>query len=95
MFVEFEKISGLALNIKKTVFIPLWPASSLSNVATLIKEACPRWKDVGVEWCAKYLGFFIGPGARDKSWEKPIHKYNQRVELWASMRLGLLLNILV
>ena len=93
LFSEFAAISGMALNIKKTVLIPLWPITSLDNVRRLVREICPPWKDVVIDTCAKYLGFYIGPGAVDKSWGKPLQKYNQRVALWSSQHLGLCLNI--
>ncbi|CAK0894766.1 unnamed protein product, partial [Prorocentrum cordatum] len=71
LFTEFESISCLALNIKKTVFIPLWKYASESNVRGLIRESAPAWRDIAVCSAGKYLGFWIGPGAGLKSWEKP------------------------
>ena len=59
LFSEFEAICGLALNIKKTVLIPLWRFNCI-NVQRIIKETCPRGKDILVASCGKYLGFVIG-----------------------------------
>ena len=89
LFSEFERISGLSLNIAKTVFIPLWETSSFANVRRLILEVCPPWRDICIDNCGKYLGFFIGPGAGQRSWAKSIQKYEQRAQLWASLHLGL------
>ncbi|CAK0873161.1 unnamed protein product, partial [Prorocentrum cordatum] len=71
LFTEFESTSCLAFNIKKTVFIPLWKYASESNVRALIRESAPAWRDIAVCSAGKYFGFWIGPGAGLKSWEKP------------------------
>ncbi|CAE8598073.1 unnamed protein product [Polarella glacialis] len=92
---EFEAISALALNIKKTVFIPLWGVRDMVHVRSLIREACPPWKDILVRHAGKYLGFMIGPGAASTSWEKPLRKYIDTAVLWSSLHLGLHLNLLV
>ena len=94
-FEEYALISALDLNVKKTVFIPLWPTTSLSNVRKLLRELCPRWRDIAVDWCAKYLGFSIGPGSVTKSWQKPLAKYQQRADTWSRLNLGLHLNTIV
>eukprot|EP00959_Pyramimonas_sp_CCMP1952_P237356 4960706-Pyramimonas_sp.AAC.1 len=36
----------------------------------------------------KYLGFYIGPGNGDKSWEKPLAKYTERLREWRWGELG-------
>ena len=41
LFSEYEDISGLQLNIAKTIFIPLWPISSERGLRNLITELCP------------------------------------------------------
>ena len=63
LFLEFEKVSALNLNIAKTMFIPLWEFQDTSNVRKLIQEHCPAWKRVSIAHCAKYLGFLVGPAA--------------------------------
>jgi len=93
-FDQFHRISGLALNVKKTVLIPLWSVSSMSHVRLLLREACPSWHSVSIQSSGKYLGFFIGPGAVGKEWQKPLAKFKQRVLHWASLRLGMPMNIL-
>ena len=42
---------------------------------------------------AKYLGFVLGPGARDLSWSKPLEKYVARSKLWGQAGLGLMLTM--
>ena len=39
---EFQFISALELNVKKTMMIPLWPYSNKANVSKLMKECWPR-----------------------------------------------------
>lgn len=95
VFAEFEQISGLSINIKKTVAIPLWPHGSDRNVQTLIKEHCPAWGSMQVADRGKYLGFIVGPGAGEESWNKPLKKFEQRVLHWSAKHLGLALNIVV
>ena len=92
LFEEYEQISGLALNIKKTVFIPLWPHNSECGLRNLIRELCPAWRNVKIASKAKYLGFVIGPGARDDSWEAPTTKYMKRISSWEDMQCGMLWN---
>ena len=91
LFAEFESISCLALNIKKTVFIPLWKYSSERGLRNLITELAPSWRDIIIAAQGKYLGFWIGPGAGCQSWTKPLEKFEKRVLLWAKHNLGLLL----
>ncbi|CAK0811733.1 unnamed protein product [Prorocentrum cordatum] len=95
LFSEFEKISRLALNIKKTVFIPLWRFQSESNVRALIREVAPQWRDILISLRGKYLGYWVGPGAGNMSWDKPLEKFTKRVQSWAQRHLGLFLNSIV
>ena len=93
-FTEFQAISALSLNVNKTVVIPLWPTHMDNTFKNLLKEACPRWANVAVDSKGKYLGFLIGPGAGDSCWVKPLHKFEKRVQHWASLHLGIPMNIL-
>ena len=74
IFKEFEQISGLALNMKKTTFIPMWPIGDTKSFRNLFTETCPLWKEVRIDMKAKYLGFQIGPGAGTSTWSAPITK---------------------
>ena len=37
LFVEFERLSALALNICKTIFIPLWPVVDFTGLRAFIR----------------------------------------------------------
>ena len=91
LFTEYEQISGLALNVNKTVFIPLWQFS-VSSLRNLVHENCLLWKNICTAAAGKYLGFFIGPGAGKDSWNKPLRKYVKRAEMWTSLHLGMYFN---
>ena len=43
IFKEFQEISGLELNIEKTIMVPLWPYGGEASVRKLIQEFCPGW----------------------------------------------------
>jgi hypothetical protein len=92
LFKEYEEISGLALNIHKTVFIPLWPIADEKSLRNLIRELCPPWKDIKISMKGKYLGFQIGPGAEASSWTSPVAKYVKRVTEWEGNSTGLFWN---
>ena len=93
LFKEFQEISALTLNVKKTVMIPLWPFQSAGSVSRLLRELCPSWRDLEVASRGRYLGFVIGPNAEADGWIKPLAKFEQRVILWADLRLGMAINI--
>ena len=93
LFAEFQRISALALNVRKTVMIPLWPMSCPGNVRTLIKECCAQWADFAIEVKGKYLGFLLGPGSTQERWNDALAKFEQRVKYWAGLHLGMALNI--
>lgn len=92
LFKDFERISCLELNVKKTLFIPLSPLSSARGLRTFIHECCQAWRNIGIETKGKYLGFIIGPGRSTHSWEAPLRTYTQRVSARESSHSGLLWN---
>lgn len=92
LFKQCEEISGLALNVHETVFIPLWPLVDAKALRNLITELCPMWRNIDISTKGKYLGFQIGPGASSSSWTAPIDKYTKRVEAWSVGRTGLFRN---
>ena len=89
LFREYASISCLELNINKTVFIPLWPLSSVRGLRNLITELCPSWRDIRIDVKGKYLGYIIGPGSAELSWSAPLRKFDQRVSNWEN-KCGLL-----
>jgi hypothetical protein len=94
LFQEFEQISRLELNIDKTVFIPLWPVASERGLRNLIAETCPMWRNIKISSRGKYLGFIIGPDAKEDSWNGALTKYNARVKQWDLAKCGLFWNTL-
>ena len=94
IFKEFAEISALHLNIGKTVFIPLWPYQDETHIRRLLREDCPLWRNIHIDCKGKLLGIFVGPGAADCSWDKPLKQFIRRVEHWAALHMGLHWNIL-
>ena len=76
-----EKISGLSLQPKKTIFIPT-TIPFTQDVATFLREwlsqELPAWAQVEIAECGKYLGIFVGPGAAKFQWDLPLAKFQQR-----------------
>ena len=95
LFSAFAEISSLMLNIKKTIFILLWPGFSAVGLRRLLIEVCPAWRDIGIESSTKYPGFYLGPGAGERSWDKPLDKYVRRASFWLSTGLGMNLNLVI
>ena len=94
LFTQYAAISGLRLNVKKTLFIPLWHISSYGGLRNLVREHCPAWWDINIVLNGKYLGFVIRPATSDRSWNAPMCKYARRVASWDHRRCNLLWNIL-
>ena len=88
IFRRFGAVSGLRLNLPKTVVIPLWRRST-DLVRADIARRVPDWAGVEVSDASRYLGFMTGPGKQHHSWEKAIEKCKDRACLWGSQSLGL------
>ena len=87
-FEKFAAISGLALNLGKTVFIPLGD-DTLDSFRQDLELRFPGWGAAGVRWWADYLGFTLGPESQGRSWRKAMLQYTRRTDLWAQLGLGL------
>ena len=87
-FQQFGALSRMTLNIPKTVIVPLWP-QPIAEIRDTISRTLPEWHGVDVSTTGRYLGFATGPGKGTSSWSKATRKYEERVGLWASQRLGL------
>ena len=83
LFQEFASISGLKLNLKKTVLVPL--GTDQRHYRSFLQKLCP---DIEVAAAAKYLGMYLGPGAPDANWREQEKKYSARCRLWSSPRIG-------
>ena len=88
LFSEFASFSGLVLNIDKTVLVPLFPFDIL-ELRRIISLITAGWRGISIADCAKYLGFFVGPGKKRLSWTKPVGKFLERSAAWGSLGLGL------
>jgi len=87
-FAEFALMSGLELNIKKTLVVPLWE-EGIEEIKSELKNSERSWKDVCITSHAVYLGFTEGPGKGDKSWDKPLNKFSRRCREWGTVGEGL------
>ena len=93
IFQEFAEMSGLELNIPKTVCIPLWPQGiqEVSNNPSLLSS---RWSPLKIAGSGKYLGFSSGPEKGHDSWSAPLAKYSKRVRKWQGEGLGAQFSVL-
>ena len=89
LFQEYGDISNLKLSISKCVMVPLWPSFNQASVFRLVLEHVPTWNKFLIRERGKYLGFWIGPGAGDHSWDAPLAKYTERCHYIASFGVGL------
>ena len=64
VFDDIELMACLAFNFKKCVLIPLWNGNC-DLIKNCLAFLVPQWAHFCVQFSAKYLGLFIGPGARD------------------------------
>lgn len=90
VFMDFERISGMALNAPKTVIVPLY-LTDYGRLTVTLGMDYPLLNGVRVDGKAKYLGFILGPLRGDASFEKPFAKYLERARAWGASRGGLFL----
>jgi hypothetical protein len=88
IFWKLERASGLRLNMKKCILIPLGDRGPAAVQAYLERSGSP-WFGAKVCTHGRYLGFEVGPGRGSHSWDKPVQKAWDRVRLWDWSRLGL------
>lgn len=92
IFREFQAISGLRLNVAKTVLMPLSAIDTETLRLRLAREVL-NWEGILVQRHAKYLGFVIGTGRKDFTWEQLVRKYLERARVWRSLKAGMLQSI--
>ena len=80
----------MKLAIKKTVSIPLRRMETQQVEEERLRKHYDDWIGVAILHTAKYLGYYVGPGKGDTSWEKPIQKYIQRLDRWRRIEAGTL-----
>jgi hypothetical protein len=88
IFKEFAVMSGLELNIPKTVCIPLWP-EGIDEIKADPAHVASDWAALRIDDKGKYLGFSSGPGKGDSSWDQPLAKYTKRVHRWRGIGAGM------
>ena len=94
IFDQYERLSGLALNMHKCVVIPIH-ICELQDFKTRLRDDIQRWATMTVASSGRYLGFQVGPGKGDATWNKPVAKFLQRVTDWCGLPLGLQYDALV
>jgi len=88
IFEQFEQISGLGLHYGKSVIIPL-SLEPLPTFQARLRLVVPQWADMQVSTKGTYLGFAVGPGKKDTTWDKPAAKFMARVNEWSNLKTGL------
>ena len=73
IFADYALISGLQLSLAKTVLVPLFPYNHFELIAQLA-QLVPTWAGVKVDDKTKCLGFWLGPGKGEVSWDAPCAK---------------------
>ena len=81
-------MSGLALNLRKTVIIPLCTADP-ARWGERFLLSFPQWSGVQFASYGIYLGYAIGPAKGAFSWEKAEGKLLERARLWHETKSGL------
>jgi len=88
IFSDFAMMSGLDLNIKKTICIPLWE-QGMDDIRQSLGTSNRAWSDIAVADRGTYLGFIEGPGRCGQAYKKPISKFAQRCKDWGGTGGGL------
>ena len=69
LFSQYACMSGLHLNAKKCIIVPLWSFDEVA-LQRVVAQLVPLWAEIKIRDCGKYLGFLVGPGSGDKDWER-------------------------
>ena len=92
IFNEYALVSGLQLNLPKTVYVP-WDTTDPAIWKEQIAKHHPVWATMQVAHKAKYLGFFVGPDRGTHTFYKPINNFLQRAKDWSYTGCGLVLTL--
>jgi hypothetical protein len=84
-FTLLAKASCLTVNIDKTVFVPLYPATHAQARTDIRMHA---WANMEIHiGHGKYLGFQVGPKASaEKNFAAPMEKFRKRALHWLGLR---------
>ena len=89
VFQITKKVSAMELNTKKCILVPSassWTMNLAHEFSSWLHVNIPAWADFKVRPMAKYLGFFLGPGAVLHSWVGPLPKFDARTRSIAAAR---------
>ena len=81
-------MSGLQLNLPKTVMVPLFRGTA-ANILQELLSFQPGWGGLKVADHATYLGFVLGPGRGHHAYDKALAKYLDRAAMWGTAGGGL------
>ena len=87
LFTEFASMSGLELNIPKTVLIPLFK-DGVPQAQQHISQNSHNWKHIKISGVGTYLGFKMGPERNKSVWDAPLNKFGKRIEQWRGIHTG-------
>jgi hypothetical protein len=90
---EFALCSGLALNMQKTVIMPLELGSPEAHRARLV-SAAPAWAAAPLKHMAKYLGFYLGPASGNESFKQALQKFSERARIWGATEGGSMMTVM-
>ena len=93
IFRDFALMSGLELNIEKTVAIPLWD-EPIEDIQAELRNSERPWQGICIASAGTYLGFVVGPGREQKVWDKPTKKFRHRANCWGGLGTGLMFTTL-
>ncbi len=68
---------GLHLNLPKMVVVSLW-SQGLGQSRRRLLQCLPAWKDLVVDYLAKYLRYWLGPDAGNRSWNDLLRKNGEK-----------------
>ncbi len=88
IFEQFAWISGLGLNLQKTVFVPLGDDAT-ETFRSELERQCPGWGAAPIRLYANYLGSCLGPEAGERAWNKAFDKVAKRAVAWGALGLGM------
>jgi hypothetical protein len=110
IFMGFAEVSGLELNLGKTVVMPLWELkgeAAMNELGKAVKANDIKedflvkigkvngfWDNMQFGRTGKYLGFVMGPDKQELSWEKAALKFMERAKVWARIGEGLQFSML-
>jgi hypothetical protein len=91
-FQMYKKVSGLTTNVAKNVAIPLWDMGDARNL-NHTNKLIDTFIGFIIASHGKYLGFYIGPSARENAWSHLVLPFFNSVSEIRAFVLGLTASI--